>query len=349
MHKRIITTALISMLIFTGCTKITTFFSAPTTASKPSASAGLYAYETLKSEEKKIYDAMYEALIRQEESFFLPNIPDQEMKQIFLYVLKDHPELFWCNAFERQNTQGKAKITPVYRMPIEERQEYESKIKAETAKYVVPADTSDYAKAKHIYDLLINETEYGENPNDQNILSVFIDHQSVCSGYAKAFQYLLKQAGILATCVSGKAGGAPHAWNLVKLNNKLCYFDVTWGDPSYINDENGIDYSYFGVPFDDISKTHTVTDSLTLPTCDTNENTYFANEGLFCSDIQTAEQIFATKFNGHATIKFKTKKLYDDATNYFITQKHLFDYISQRRVITYSNDDLYIINIKTKE
>ena len=72
-------------------------------------------------------------------------------------------------------------------------------------------------------------------------------HTAVCDGYSYAYEYLLQQAGIMATRVGGRAGDSvetayPHSWNLVCLDGAWYETDVTWddrevsvdpGDPAY--------------------------------------------------------------------------------------------------------------------
>lgn len=63
----------------------------------------------------------------------------------------------------------------------------------------------------------------------------------VCSGYARAFQYLCQAADLYCEYLTGRAGGGDHAWNLVKLNGETYYVDMTWAD----------NYDYYGYQWRD--------------------------------------------------------------------------------------------------
>ena len=71
-----------------------------------------------------------------------------------------------------------------------------------------PVDGSDYDKVRYVFDTLIINTDYVMNCMDnQNVLSVFLFHQSVCNGYAKATQLLLNRLGVESVVVNGSADG----------------------------------------------------------------------------------------------------------------------------------------------
>lgn len=74
-------------------------------------------------------------------------------------------------------------------------------------------------------------------------LSIFLhkvgsNYYTVCEGYAKGYELLLKRAGIEDVyCVSGsnktKESLGGHEWNLVKLSGKYYHIDVCWDDTEY--------------------------------------------------------------------------------------------------------------------
>lgn len=142
----------------------------------------------------------------------------------------------------------------------------------------IPADASDWDKAKVIHDELVKRVHYEEGKYDQNMYGALIEGKCVCSGYANAYAYLLEQVGISNRIVSGytdlvnaelaqddvmSAAAQSHAWNLVTLvdeegNSHDSFIDVTWDDPDRL-DEDGkqyVTYDWFGVSLEALEKAH---------------------------------------------------------------------------------------------
>ena len=98
--------------------------------------------------------------------------------------------------------------------------------------------TNDYQTIYEIYNWIQDKTEYDyisakqkrylyQNLPCDNAGGVFFDGKAVCGGYADAFYLLSNMAGIDCFLVIG----GNHCWNIVKLQDKWYYIDVT--------DENG--------------------------------------------------------------------------------------------------------------
>lgn len=101
---------------------------------------------------------------------------------------------------------------------------------------------SDYEKIKIVHDYLVDTIEYDSSVSLDNIYNIYgalVSKVCVCEGYAKAFQYLMDEAGIENTIVIGtgtnsKGKTENHAWNYVKLDEKWYGIDTTWDDPILI-------------------------------------------------------------------------------------------------------------------
>ncbi|MBO4799119.1 MAG: hypothetical protein J5489_00580 [Lachnospiraceae bacterium] len=335
-------------------------------SSATSSSAGLFAYERLNTKEKAVYDAMESAMVNHQNKVPVETLSDDDMKKVFNFVLYDHPEIFWCTSSVRHSLKYsdgtiKTEFEPQYSMTKEERYEYKERIDREVSSWMaaVPSDASDYDKAKILFDTIVANVEYDEaSDNNQNIVSVFVNHRSVCKGYARAYQYLLSKAGIESTIVEGSAEGMPHAWNLVKLDGEYYHFDVTWGDPAFSsnnNIDNFINYSYFGVTTKEILKKHTIDEGMVIPECTAVKDNYFVHEGLYFEDKNPAV-VGDAIYNGDVkrqkfiSLRFKTDDLYQWAKDYFITKQNLFKfYTSSRGIFMYNNDELFIISIIRKK
>lgn len=92
-------------------------------------------------------------------------------------------------------------------------------------------------KALILHDRLAVLNEYDTSEDDgvappQSSYSPYgalVKRKSVCQGYALAYMYLLKRAGIDSYYCNSYFLG--HAWNIVYIDGKAYHVDVTWDDP----------------------------------------------------------------------------------------------------------------------
>ena len=98
---------------------------------------------------------------------------------------------------------------------------------------------TDYQKISYIHDYLVDNIDYDSDylsPGTYTIYGALVGKKCVCEGYAKAFKYLLNEAGIECELMQGiginsSGGKESHAWNCVKLKNNWYEVDPTWDDP----------------------------------------------------------------------------------------------------------------------
>jgi|GEM_PF-1140763 len=128
---------------------------------------------------------------------------------------------------------------------------------------VIKDGMSELDKARALHDYIILNSKYDYDnylkdtiPEESNIAyGVLVKGTGVCGGYAAAFKLLAEMCGIKCIGVSGTANGGSHAWNMVKLDGKIGYVDVTWDDP--VPDREGVvSYDYFNISEAQIAKDH---------------------------------------------------------------------------------------------
>lgn len=143
-------------------------------------------------------------------------------------------------------------------------------------------DLKSYQKIKYIYDDVITHCKYNEQAKyNQEIISVLINHQSVCSGYAKTMQYLLNQLHFKATFLTGKTIKGrrdKHAINMIKYDNDYYYIDATWGD-LVLADEEIINNNYLMFDSQTMKQMYDLDDHYKITKND--KHTYFKEEGLY--------------------------------------------------------------------
>lgn len=324
-----------------------------------SVSEGKYAYETLDENTKLVYDEIVYTIQNRAEDVQIATTDIAEMELAYLAVRYDYCNFFWLDQFSyvtysRDDEITAIEINPTYTMTEEEQDSVQQQIDAEVERMLAdaPKDGTEYEKALYVYEKLISDVDYVEgSENNQNIISVFLNHETICQGYAYATQYLLEQLGISCATVVGTAEGENHAWNLVKMDGEYYYIDTTWGNSQYIyrdadagqEESEGnkyIDYDYFGATTRTITSTHQADERIALPECTATVDNYYVHEGRYVDEWNPdviGEMIGEAYNNGDSLvqIKFSDMELFEQALQYFVEEYHLTDYCEGLETIRY--------------
>ncbi|MGN0292863.1 MAG: transglutaminase domain-containing protein [Lachnospiraceae bacterium] len=310
-----------------------------------------YCYGTLSEEEQVVYEEIYTVLTRTGESCRLSSSDSELVKKVYYSVLADHPEIFWVDGYRLDTTRRGDQILSLefsmkQTMDSGEIAGWQDVIGAYLEEFTQAAeeaglnsDSGDYDRIRFTFDYIVKHTEYNEAADyNQNICSVFGEGQSVCQGYSVAMQYLLLYQGISSITVSGttKDTGTSHAWNLVKADGSWYYLDVTWGDPSYAESQdtpdNIVNYSYFCVTGEDISRTHVIGSDLELPECTAVDDNYFVHEN--CYFTEWDEEQFVSLLSDrmksgekYLSIRCSDADLYGQLQTLLISDRKIFDYL----------------------
>lgn len=325
--------------------------------------SGCYAFGKLSEEEQQVYLEILEALVDFRENVRLSTCDKELISRVFQCVLNDHPEIFYVEGYSYTeytlgNLLKKITFTGSYRFSPEEVTEKQKQIDNYVNQCLagMPEDADEYGKVKYIYEYLIHHTDYDAAAKDsQNICSVFLEHKSVCQGYAKATQYLLNRAGIFATLVLGRVvGGEGHAWNLVRIDGAYYYLDTTWGDASYqavggsnypIEKIPTINYDYLCVTTEQMEVTHTPDNVVELPLCTAIDANYYVREGAYFTewDEGKIEQIFADSYEkgeAYVTLKCEGPDVYREMRDTLIGQQGIFRYLdAPDRAVSYVENE----------
>lgn len=137
----------------------------------------------------------------------------------------------------------------------------------------------------YVYKWLITYCNYNINSAyNQSIYSVFIARNSVCTGYAKAAQYIFNILGIENVLVFGRLHNAPkdsrHCWNVVKLYDRYFHFDTCFDNETIENNNtqpktqaifkaNAV-YKFLCASTDDILSTRDIENPELIPFCSTS-------------------------------------------------------------------------------
>ena len=341
------------------------------------ASEGMYAYETLNEEEKQVYNEITYAIENRLDSITVSTIDEELLDKAHWAVYYDHCEYFWSETYQyeiytnRKDEVVKLVFWPTYTMDPEQQAQYQELIDAEVAAILTdaPVDGSDYDKALYVYRTLIEDNDYDlESEHNQNIISTFVNNETVCLGYSYGAQYLLNELGIPCTTIYGMSENEAHSWNLFQMDGEYYYMDVTWGEVSYWEDVNGendsetrdgtegadgqanaadadqeqtgtVNYCYFGVSDADTAfmEEHQAYDYVPLPECTATENNYFIKEGLYFETWDrhaVGDKIEAAYDGGQESIllKFANREVYDEAFDYLIERSTWYRYVDKNQI-----------------
>lgn len=202
-----------------------------------------------------------------------------EAEMVWDCLSADHPELY---GFTPTNYGGsKSTVTYFKGTYNQDLLLYESAIEQRVAEMTADlAGKSDYDKSLILHDRICDAVTYDlDSAYNQTVVSSLVLGESVCAGYARAYQMLLQTVGIPCFYVTGTSKGQGHAWNLVQLDGQWYYTDVTWDDQ---NDDGGyIFYTYLNNTSAQISEDHTVTELAEyLPKATATEANFYVKNDL---------------------------------------------------------------------
>ena len=89
-----------------------------------------------------------------------------------------------------------------------------------------------FDKIERAYRWICDNMEYDDTLSKGSAYDALILGDTVCTGYASAFQLIMEQMGIESYLVQGNIDGEGHEWNAVKLDDKYYFVDATFGDTS---------------------------------------------------------------------------------------------------------------------
>ena len=234
--------------------------------------------------------------------FDLPNAPREDVKVALSMITTDYPEYFWFTG--EAKLEGNGQIVriediqyiingqPADSAAISNAKNAFDAVIAE-AKSKIPAGASDYQKSEILHDFVDDKTEYQQVGEHQSAYGALVLGKAVCAGYARAYQVLMNEAGIKCWYVSGKSYNPSgvlenHAWNLVWLDGKCVYTDVTWDDHRPTNFHH-----YLNLSREQIAEDHFPDRPEYLPaSCGHNGYTYFkmnSGEGKGVCDMTGSE------------------------------------------------------------
>ena len=344
-----------------------------------------YAYSGLDDSARVCYQEIYAILLDMLEKVELSSRSSEEIDLAFRAVMVDHPEIFYVKGYSigkyvKGSEIRKIVFTGTYTMSPDEVKRNRELVDEYVKDFVASVpEGGEYDKIKYVYDKLIRENEYvPDSENNQNILSVVKNSQTVCQGYTKAMQLILGRMGIFCTLVNGKAcgrNGVPdaeelknagsaewggHVWNIVRCNGLYYNVDVTWGDAAItlmnadgsVSHEIDINYEFFLVDDNSLVGTHEPEPVVRMPQCISMEDNYYRHEGLYFTSVDDTQlaRAFESAYSsgdGHVFLKAADSMVFDDLERYLFTNQNIFGYLGRTNVryVEFPERDLIMISL----
>lgn len=300
-------------------------------------------FDTMTQDEKKAYDNIYDAMRRRKDTVNIyQNLKTEKIFELVQLVIAQHPEIFWSKGdctFASNRV-----LTLKYPYTIEEIEEKNQLIEAKAQQILNEIDLtgSEYEKSLAIFDYIVNNTSYAHDAirdmdhhiEISTIEGVFLNSSAVCSGYSKAYQYLLTLAGIDAMTVTGTAqtpdGNGSHAWVVQNVDGENYFTDPTWGD-CY---ESTVDYDfashiYFLINSEDIEKTHKPNSLYSFLKSNADKENYFVKEGLYFKeynqpDIRSAIKNSLENGENGIELKFTDYEAYEKSKSVLLDNENIY-------------------------
>ena len=234
-----------------------------------------------------LYSNIEQAIRQHEDTIRVDdNAMESDVRHAIRWVMRDNPDIFW---FVHQYHFDQERKTISFRYQFSKER---SELIQKSIENVVENDFQiEYVRSLGVYEQvmyvckwLLTYCNYNVNSAyNQNIDSVFVRRNSVCTGYAKAAQYLFKSLDIESKLVFGRLNNdrkdGRHCWNMVYIEGTYYHLDVCLGDtvledtlikagvtePLRYGDFN---YNCFCVSTDEIARSRSIEDADSLPICD---------------------------------------------------------------------------------
>lgn len=190
-----------------------------------------------------------------------------ELRNIFMAVYNDHPELFWLETAYSCKYVRSGRCVEIdlrFNRTAQNLDSAKASFNKNANQILSEAQnlSDNYEKERFVHDELIDRISYDLRAEmNQSAYSALVSGQTVCAGYARAFQYLMQQLGVPCYYCTGFAGER-HAWNIIMLDDEFYNVDTTWDDTG-----SGT-YDYFNKTDDDYASSHIRQElSVYLPPC----------------------------------------------------------------------------------
>lgn len=281
-----------------------------------------------------IYDTIEHAIRQHENNVIVGQSTSHEVRNTIRWVIRNNPDIFWfahqyhfdeeTGAIQLHYTFSKERVESIQQSIYDVIQndfclDYVKKLKV-------------HEQVSYVYKWLVTYCNYNANSAyNQSIYSVFVRRNSVCTGYAKAAQFLFNLLGIESRLVFGRLhndkSDGRHCWNVINIDGMHYHFDACLGDSAldtiaqisgvqHLIKCDGINLNFLCVSTCEILKSRSIEDIDSLPSCEHSWSISLREtagqivvkrresiQGCLLSDIGSSADIFLCAKDKHTILK----------------------------------------------
>ena len=230
-----------------------------------------------------LYKNIEQAIRKQENNLYVgEGVTKQDVHHAIQRVMRDNPDIFWFSyQWSYYDTSTVSFHYPLSKNKVEEIQKQIDDVINNDFQIAYARTLADFEKVAYVYKWIVQNCNYNINSAyNQSIYSVFVLRNSVCSGYAKAAQYLFNLLDINCQLIYGEIDGGNyhgrHCWDLIEIAGDYYHLDICFGDSSLdillnsigiteIQNIHGINYNFFCVSTEEILKSRSIENINSIP------------------------------------------------------------------------------------
>lgn len=247
-----------------------------------SAKADDYYYNQLNKEQKKVYYAMKEGLLKLQDSFPVLKLSNKELSDIYFMIRMDCPEIFYSVKFSYRYYPDSTMVefVPEYLFTKDKIREHRQAMLSRVKKLARQAEKLDEkGRELFIHDFIVNNVKYDKLKKEYSheIIGALGNGVAVCEGIAKAVKLLCDELGIWCIVALSEANPEKgikyrHAWNVVRIDGTYYHLDATFDNT--LSKDDTVRYDYVNLADKQIFRDHEPV-IWKVPACTDNEHFYY--------------------------------------------------------------------------
>ena len=245
-----------------------------------------YPYQTLNPKERALYATLYQAMSEHRENVRLPyRYSGEEYERVYLMIRMQEPQFFYvADYYQLSPVMTETEIQ--YDLDMAKCEEMTEELEKAADQIIddLKYGDSDLEKLLDIHDAIAKGCMYYQVGYSAEAYGCLVKGNALCEGYAKAFTYVARRAGLEAFCVSGiSANGEAHVWNIFQTGGKYYNVDVTWDDEQML--KGTVSHRYFAVSDERFAKHRADLSCFEPPACTGDDKQYYINHGMILNEL----------------------------------------------------------------